>query len=375
MCKYKILVINPGSTSTKIAIYENEEKKWGFNVKHPVEELDKFLRPIEQLEYRDRAIRDALKANGFQLDFDAVMARGGLLKPTPSGVYEMNDKIKHDLTYPNLEHPCNLGGMIASDLARDCGPKCHAFISDPEVVDEMMPEAKITGFPQIRRKSVFHALNTKAMGRVYAKSIGKKYEDLNFIMAHLGGGISVSAHCHGKVIDTNNAINGDGPFSPERAGSIPTQQLCELCFSGKYTLAEVKKMIMGRGGCAAHLGTSDMVEIENRALAGEEPFRYVFNSMAYATAKEIGSRAVALKGEVDAIIITGGIAHSKPFVDEIKKWCGWIGKFVVIPGEDEMGSLANNAYRALMGEYKLVDYLPDLTLADLKRMRMQKSLG
>lgn len=371
--KYKILVVNPGSTSTKLAIFENYDKIWSYTVRHAAEDLAKFFHPIEQLEYRDKAIRNALKENGYELDFDAIVGRGGLLKPTPAGVYEVGEKVKHDLIHAKLEHVCNLGGLIAADLAVDCPRHCYALIADPEVVDEMIPVAKVTGLPEINRKSIFHALNTRAVGRAYAESIGKKYEDLNLLMVHIGGGISVSSHCKGKVIDTNNALNGDGPFTPERAGALPSLQLAELCFSGKYTFNEVKKMITGKGGCAAHLGTTDMIDIENRALAGEEPFKFIFESMAFAVAREMGARAVALKGQIDAIIVTGGIAYSKPFVDLIKDWAGFLGKFVIIPGEDEMGSLATSAYRALTGEYPMVEYLPGISIDQLREMTAKQA--
>lgn len=355
----KIFVINPGSTSTKFSLYENETEIWKTTVHHPAEELIAFHHPNEQLEYRNNAMHRAIAEAGIPMEFDAVIGRGGLLRPTPGGVYEVDDLIKHDLIHAEMEHVCNLGALLADDLAKECG--CRSFIADPEVVDEFMPEARYSGLPQIERRSVFHALNGKAVARRYAKSIDRPYDELNLIVVHMGGGISVAAHRRGKVVDVNNALNGDGPFSPERAGTIPADQFAELCFSGKYTLREVKKMLNGRGGLAAHLGTNDARLIEDKALAGEEPYRSVLNAMIYAVAKEVGSRSVALRGKVDAIIITGGIAHSKYIVDQLVDWAGFIAPVVIRPGEDEMGSLAYNAYCALTGELPISVYDPDGT--------------
>ena len=364
MKPYRILVINPGSTSTKLAIYEDEKKVWGKSTQHPAEELAKYQNPVEQRAFREKAIRDFLAADGIAIDFDAIIARGGLLRPTPGGVYLVDAKLDYDLRHAKLEHACNLGGLLACDLAKDCG--CPAFIADPEVVDEMIPEAKVTGVPEIRRMSIFHALNTKAIGRRYAAERGLKYEDLNLLMVHLGGGISVSAHRKGLAIDTNNALNGDGPFTPERAGSVPSDQLVEMCFSGKFTKLEIKKKICGKGGCAAHLGTTDMIEIENRAMAGEEPFKFIFEAMAYNVAKDMGAMAVALEGKMDAIIITGGIAHCKPFIELLRKWAGFLGPFTVMAGEDEMGYLAMNALAVLRGQRSIVEYLPGVTIEQLQ---------
>lgn len=356
----KIFVINPGSTSTKVALYDGEKRLWEDNTHHPVTQISGYTHVNEQLEMREDTVRAMLDRAGIPVDFDVVIARGGLLQPTPGGVYRIDDRIKYDLLNARMEHACNLGALIADNLAKESG--CPAFIADPEVVDELMPEARLTGIPEINRHSIFHALNSKAVSRRYAESIGTTYDSLDLIVAHLGGGISVGAHHDGKVIDVNNALNGDGPFSPERGGTIPADQLAELCFSGRYTLREIKNLLNGKGGVAAHLGLTDMIEITRRAEAGEEPFKHVIESMIYTIAKEIGSRAVALRGHVDAIILTGGIAHSRYVVDKLKEWIDWIGPIVELPGEDEMGSLAYNAMGVMSGRLKPQIYAPKETL-------------
>ena len=353
----KILVINPGSTSTKLAVYEDEQPVWTKSVHHPVEETASFQRIIEQYEYRKDFILKSLAEDGIPVAFDAVIARGGLLKPTPGGVYAVNERMKHDLVHAQMEHASNLGALIADEISRTCG--CPSYIADPVVVDERMQEAKLTGIPGIERISIFHALNSKAVSRKYAASIGKRYEDLNLIVVHLGGGISVGAHRKGQVVDVNNALDGDGPFSPERAGTIPAGQVAELCFSGKYELRQVKKMLNGKGGLTAHLGETDMRVIAAKAEAGDEPYKGVLDAMLYGVGKEVGSRYVALRGQADAIIVTGGIAHSAYCVGVLKSWIDYLAPVVLMPGEDEMGSLAYNALGALRGDLKLQVYQPE----------------
>lgn len=355
----KILVINPGSTSTKLAIYEDEKQLWKYTIHHPVEELSHFNHPNEQLDYRTSLVRKTLRDNDMNIRFDAIIGRGGLLRPTPGGVYEVDDLVRHDLLNAKMEHACNLGGIIARILAGE--NNCPAFIADPEVVDEFMPESRLSGIPEIERHSIFHALNSKAVSRRYASSIGRNYEDLNLIVVHLGGGISVGAHRKGRVIDVNNALNGDGPFSPERAGTVPADQLAELCFSGKYTLPEIKKMCNGRGGLSAHLGTNDVAFVAAEAEKGVEPYKSVLDSMIYSVAREVGARAVALRGDIDAIIVTGGIAHSSYCVNKLIEWISFLGPVVVRAGEDELGSLAYNAYGALTGRIPITKYDPDAT--------------
>ncbi|MDE6369242.1 MAG: butyrate kinase [Muribaculaceae bacterium] len=353
----KIFVINPGSTSTKFALYEDEKMLWKGCVQHPVDELSKFGHVNEQLQYRTDAMHRILEENGIAPQFDAVIARGGLLKPTPGGVYRVDEKIKHDLINAECEHACNLGALMADELAASIG--CPAFIADPEVVDELMPEARITGLPEIKRRSIFHALNSKAVARRYARLNNLKYEELDLIVVHIGGGISVSAHRHGKVIDVNNALDGDGPFSPERAGTLPAGDLVDLCFSGRYTHRELRKLLNGKGGLTAHLGINDVAEIVRRAEAGEEPYKGVLDAMLYRVSTEVGARAVAFKGRVDAIILTGGIAHSEYCVKGLTEWIDWIAPISVRAGEDELGALAFNAYSAMSGDLPLQTYNPD----------------
>ena len=328
----KIFVINPGSTSTKIALFIDEKPVWAAGAHHTADDLSEFHHVNEQYAYRKDFVLRLLAEADIPLDFDAVIARGGLLKPTP-------------------------GALIADEIAREC--HCPAYIADPEVVDELQPAARLTGIPEIERISIFHALNSKAVSRKYAASIGKHYEELNLIVVHLGGGISVGAHCKGRVIDVNNALNGEGPFSPERAGTIPADQLAELCFSGKYTLKQIKKMLNGKGGLTAHLGMNDVVTIARKASEGEEPYKGVLDAMLYTVAKQAGAMYVTLRGQVDAIILTGGIAHSDYCVGILKEQIDYLAPVVLMPGEDEMGLLAYNALGALKGELPLQVYRPE----------------
>ena len=352
----RILVINPGSTSTKLAVYEDTTCTWMTGAHHPAKDLTPFHHVNEQYEYRREFILDLLKKAGIEVQFDAVIARGGLLKPTPGGVYTINAQMKHDLLNSQHEHACNLGALIAEDIA--ALSHCPAFIADPEVVDELQPVARLTGIPEIRRISIFHALNTKAVARRYAKSIGKRYREMNFVIAHLGGGISVSAHRQGKVIDTNNALNGDGPFTPERAGTVPANQLVELCFSGRYDERQVKKMFCGQGGLIAHLGNNDMISIAANAEQGIMPDKLVLDAMLYNVAKHIGAMHVALEGKTDAIILTGGIMHSPYCSTELQRQVDYLAPVILMPGEDEMGALAANALGALKEELPLQTYCP-----------------
>lgn len=354
----KILVINPGSTSTKLAVFEDEKLSWQGSARHCAEDLAPFHHVNEQYEYRKACVYRLLAEAGIPLMFDAVIARGGLLKPTPGGVYAINEQMKYDLLHARMEHACNLGALIADEIAGKCG--CPAYIADPEVVDELQDCARLTGIPEIERISIFHALNSKAVSRRYAAQMGKQYEDLNLIVAHLGGGISVGAHCKGRVIDVNNALNGEGPFSPERAGTVPGGQLAELCFSGKYTLSEVKQLLNGKGGLVAYLGTTDVVTISEKAIKGEELYKRVLDAMIYTVAKQVGAMYVALRGQVDAIILTGGIAYNAYCVDLLCEQIEYLAPIVMMPGEDEMGSLAFNALGALKGEILLKVYCPGM---------------
>lgn len=350
----KILVINPGSTTTKLAVYHDMEAVWTGCLHHSPEEMERFNHINEQYEYRRNLVVNCLINNQQPLRFDAVMARGGLLKPIRGGVYVINERMLHDLWHAEMEHACNLGGIIAAEIAQHC--HCRAFTADPVVVDEMRQEAKMTGLPGMERKSIFHALNHKAVARRYAASIGRRYEDLNLIIAHLGGGISVGAHEKGLVVDVNNALNGDGPFSPERAGSLPSWSLINLCYSGRYTLKEMNKLISRHGGMMAHVGTNDMMEVVGRAEQGDKQCQTAISAMLYGIAKQIGAMFVVLKGQVDQIILTGGISYSDYCIERLKPQISFLAPITVIPGENEMESLAFNAVGALNGELEIIEY-------------------
>ncbi len=353
----RVLAINPGSTSTKIAIYYGEECEFVENIKHSSEEIANFTKIADQYEFRKEIILNKLKSTGIDLTtIEAVVGRGGLVKPIKSGVYRINEALKADLRVGVLgEHASNLGGLIADDIAKSL-PNAKGYIADPVVVDELEDVARFSGHPEIQRVSIFHALNQKAIARIYAKSLDKKYEELNLIVVHLGGGISVGAHKKGRVIDVNQALNGDGPFSPERTGSLPVWELAKLCFSGKYTQDDIKKMITGKGGYVAYLGTNDAYEVEKRIKAGDDKASLVRDAMAYQVAKEIGSMAAVLEGDVDGILLTGGIAYDKDFNIYIESKVKFIAPVVPYPGEDEMRALALNGLMVINGEVTPSEY-------------------
>lgn len=349
MKSIRLLIINPGSTSTKIAVFEDENMICEETLRHSVEELGKYNKIFDQFEFRKNIIIKALENKNMDLEsIDAVVGRGGLLKPIEGGTYRVNEKMLEDLKCGLLgEHASNLGGILAYEIAKLIN--VQAFIVDPVVVDELQDVARISGIKEIERISIFHALNQKAVARRYAKSIGKKYEDLNLIVAHLGGGVSVGTHKNGKVIEVPNALNGDGPFSPERAGGLPVGDLIKLCYSGKYTQEELMKKIVGNGGLVSYLGTNDAREVEERIKNGDEYARLVYYAMAYQIAKEIGSSAAVLHGKVDAIILTGGIAYDKMFTSWIEEMVSFISEVIIYPGEDELTALAEGGLRVLRG--------------------------
>ena len=355
--KRLLLVINPGSTSTKFSLYEEDTSLFELTLNHTVEDLAGFERIVDQFHLRRDLIVWELAYRKTDLKrIAAVIGRGGLVKPIESGVYEVNDKMIEDLRAGLLgQHASNLGGLIAHDIASSL-PNAKAYIVDPVVVDELQPVARISGHPEIERISIFHALNHKAVARMYANSIKKKYEELNLIVVHLGGGISVGAHKKGRVVDVNNALNGDGPFSPERSGGLPSGQLTDLCFSGKYTQAEIKSLISGKGGMVAYLGTNNFKEVYRMAESGDPKATLIINAASYQVGKEIGSMAAVLEGKIDAIIITGGMAFQENFVSKIKSMVHFIAPVVVYPGEDEIKSLAFNGLLALDGKIGIKTY-------------------
>jgi butyrate kinase len=349
MANKYILAINPGSTSTKIAIFLGEEKIIGQNIPHSAEDLSPFPRIIDQHQFREKVILNFLKENKFDVTLlAAVVGRGGLLTPMASGTYLVNDDMVEFLKKNKMEHASNLGALLASDIARAI--HVDAFIVDPVVVDEMADIARITGLPEIPRISIFHALNQKAAAREAAKKLGKPYQNCRLIVAHLGGGISIGAHLDGKVVDVNNALNGDGPFAPERAGSLPSWSLVELALSGKYDQAALKKKITGKGGIVAHLNINDMRKVEELVKAGDAKATQVFEAMAYNVAKEIGSLAAVLEGRIDAIVLTGGIAFDEYFVTLVRRRVEFLAPLIILPGEDEMTALTQGALRVLNGE-------------------------
>ncbi|HAG16897.1 MAG TPA: butyrate kinase [Bacteroidales bacterium] len=355
----RIIAINPGSTSTKIAVYENETPVLIKNITHSAEDLAPFEKITDQFEYRKNIIYKVLQDAEIRLDLvRAIVGRGGLVKPIESGVYLVNEKMKQDLINSPLgaEHASNLGGLIAADLAKLI-PNSKAYIANPVVVDELDDIARYSGHPLLPRMSIFHALNQKAVARQHAKSLMQKYEDMNLIVVHLGGGITVGAHKKGRVVDVNQGLDGDGPFSPERTGTLPVGALIRLCFSGKYTEAEMLKMNKGAGGLVAYLGTNSAYEVEQRAQNGDLEAKNIFAAMAYQVAKEIGAMFAVLNGEVDGILITGGVAHSKWFVNQISQRVYKMAPIHIYPGEDEMRALAFNGLRIIRGETIAKEYV------------------
>ena len=353
----RILAINPGSTSTKIALFEGSEQVFVKNIKHSTEEISKYATIADQYPFRRDVIIAELEAQNIDLhSIDVIMGRGGLIKPLKSGVYRINDlMIEHLKAGYNGQHACNLGGLIAKSLADVIGLK-DAYIADPVVVDEFNEIARISGHPDFERKSIFHALNQKAIARMYARDNGKKYEELNLVVCHMGGGVSVGAHEKGRVIDVNQALDGEGPFSPERSGTLPMNQFLEACFSGKYTKQDMQKILVGKGGYVGYFGSNDALAVEKAAIAGDPKAELLEEAFAYQVAKQIGENAVVLKGKVDAIILTGGIAYGKPVIRRIKNYIEWIAPVAVYPGEDEMAAMALNANMIINGEVEIQDY-------------------
>ncbi len=346
----RLLVINPGSTSTKVSVFENEKQILDATLRHTAEELAPYTTVFSQKEYRWNHIETKLNEENIKIEsFDAIVGRGGMVRPLESGTYRVNDLLLDDLRNANYgEHASNLGAILAHEIAQEAG--CEAFVSDPVVVDELQDIARISGLPQLPRKSVFHALNQKATARIYCKEEGKKYKDINIIVCHMGGGISVGVHKKGHIIDVNNCVTGSGSFSPERAGTLPAGDLVKMCFSGEYSEFEIQKMINGKGGLMAHLGENQAHHIQAKAEAGDKKAELILSAMAYNIAKEIGAAATVLEGKIDAICLTGGIAYNDYVCSRIIKSISFIAPIKRYPGEDEMGALASNALRILNGE-------------------------
>lgn len=366
-----ILAINPGSTSTKVAVSVGNDQVFLRSILHDADELSKYDKITDQFEFRKELVLKEVKDNGIPYDeIKIVIGRGGLVKPILSGVYEVNEELIQDLhAGVQGEHASNLGGLIAYELSKEF-PNSKAYIADPVVVDELQDVARLTGHPEIKRVSIFHALNQKAMARTYAQSCGMNYDDLNLIIAHLGGGISIGAHKKGKVIDVNNALDGEGPFSPERSGSLPSGALADFCFNNGLTHEEVKKMIVGKGGLMAYTGSNNAHKLEDKARRGDKKARLIQKAMGYQISKEIGARAAVLSGEVHAIILTGGIAHNPDLTGFIKEHVSFIAPVFVYPGEDEMRALAMNGTMLIKGtihakEYKEENFVRPLNLDNL----------
>lgn len=352
----KSLIINPGSTSTKIGVFEDETLLFEETLRHSTEEIAKYASIVDQKDFRKDIILNLLKEKNFDIhSLQVIVGRGGMLKPIPGGTYAVSDTLLTDLKVGKQgQHASNLGGILARELADSVG--IPSYIVDPVVVDELIPIARYSGVPELPRISVFHALNQKAVAKRYAKESGRAYDSLNLIVVHMGGGVSVGAHKDGKVIDVFNALDGDGAFSPERAGGVPSGALIDMCFSGKYNRGEVYKKICGNGGFNAYLHTNDMREVEKMADSGDEKAIIIREAFIFQVAKDIGSMACVLDGKVDRIIVTGGIAYDKHVVESLKKKAEWIAPFSVYPGEDELLALAQGALRVINGEEKAMVY-------------------
>lgn len=352
----KSLIINPGSTSTKIGVFEDETLLFEETLRHSTEEISQYASIVDQKDFRKNIIMNLLEEKQFDIkSLGVVVGRGGMLKPIPGGTYAVTDELLADLKVGvQGQHASNLGGILAREIGDSIG--VPSYIVDPVVVDELMPIARYSGVPELPRKSVFHALNQKAVAKRYAKEVGKPYESLRLIVVHMGGGVSVGAHDNGKVIDVFNALDGDGAFSPERAGGVPSGALIKMCFSGQYTEKEVYSKVVGKGGFNAYLGTNDMRDVTKMANEGNEKAAEVKQAFLLQVAKDIGSMACVLNGKVDRIIVTGGIAYAADVVAILKEKAEWIAPFTVYPGEDELLALAQGALRVMNGEEKACVY-------------------
>ena len=352
----KSLIINPGSTSTKIGVFEDETLLFEETLRHSTEEIAQYASIVDQKDFRKQIIIDQLKEKDFDINsLQVIVGRGGMLKPIPGGTYAVSDELLEDLKIGKQgQHASNLGGILAREIGDSIG--VPSYIVDPVVVDELMPIARYSGVPELPRTSVFHALNQKAVAKRYAKEKGVSYDTLNLIVVHMGGGVSVGAHEKGRVIDVFNALDGDGAFSPERAGAVPSGALIKMCFSGEYTEKEVYKKIVGNGGFNAYLGTNDMRDVAKMIEEGDDHANEVREAFILQVCKNIGSMSCVLKGKVDQIIVTGGIAYNKDVVDQMQERAGFIAPFTVYPGEDELLALTQGALRVMNGEEEAMEY-------------------
>ncbi len=362
-----VLVINTGSTTTKIGFFDAGQKLFEQNLAHSAEVLAKYNSVMDQDIMRRDVITEFLSEKGIPVEsIDVVMARGGLITPIKTGVYEVEAEMRAALiSGKDGMHACNLSALIADDIAVEVNEirrskgvvgQCRAFIADPPMADEMLPELKIGGRPDLPRRTLFHALNSRAMVRRYARERGVTNRDVVAIVAHIGGGTSVSLHSKGLVIDTNDALGGDGPISPERAGTVPAFPLVDMCFSGEYSKDEIKKMLVGKGGAVSFFGTNNFKEITDKAAAGDRSAELFVKAYCASVAKYIGGLATVVCGKVDAIIVTGGIAYNKDIVADITDRVGFIAPVINYPGESEIDSLAENGYGILSGEFKVRHY-------------------
>ncbi len=352
----KSLIINPGSTSTKIGVFEDETLLFEETLRHSTEEIAQYASIVDQKDFRKNIIINLLKEKDFDIhSLNMVVGRGGMLKPIPGGTYAVSDDLLEDLKIGKQgQHASNLGGILAREIGDSIG--VPSYIVDPVVVDELEPVSRYSGVPELPRTSVFHALNQKAVAKRYAKEIGKAYSDLNLVVVHMGGGVSVGAHKLGKVVDVFNALDGDGAFSPERAGAVPSGALIKMCFSGKYTEKEVYKKIVGNGGFNAYCGTNDMRDVEKMVDNGDAKVTEIRDAFVTQVAKDIGSMACVLNGKVDQIIVTGGIAYDKGVVSGLKEKAEWIAPMTIYPGEDELLALVQGGLRVLNGEEAAMTY-------------------
>lgn len=373
-----VLVVNTGSITTKFAYYKDGEIVIDQKLEHSVQELSRFADVMDQDRMRTDAILSALKEKGIRLeDIDIVMCRGGLFTPCITGVYNVNADMRLVLSESREgNHACNLSALIGDNIAHEINalrdkegikPRfgaCVAYVADPPMADEMLPECHVGGIPEFPRRTLFHALNTRAIMRRYLRETGRKAEDTTAIICHMGGGVTISLHRGGKVIDTSHGLGGDGPITPERAGCCPPYPLIDMCFSGKYTKEEIKKKLIGHGGAVAYFGTNDMRIVEQRAQEGRPEYVVFMKAFVLNIAKYIVAQGAVVDGKVDIIILTGGVAYSKTITDAIAKKVSWVAPVKVYPGENELGSLAENGYIILAGATKIHTYNKDRIIED-----------